>query len=104
MVQDSRASAGAGRFRPLNQPMPLAVEATSRGEPVAMLWRGVYKRVQAVHETWRIDDEWWREEISRRYHVVELEGGRRVTIFHDLIRNAWYAQPYEAPRHTRRGA
>ena len=34
----------------------------------------------------------------RRYFVVELEGGRRVTVFHDLVVDAWYAQPYEAPR------
>jgi len=102
MVENSGAAAGAGRFRPLNQPTPIAVEATPQGEPKAVLWRGVYRRVVAVHDRWRIDDEWWREEISRRYHVVELEGGRRITIFHDLIADAWYAQPYEAPRERHR--
>ncbi|MCK9518499.1 MAG: hypothetical protein M0R74_05650 [Dehalococcoidia bacterium] len=65
---------------------------------MALLWRGTYKRVLAIHESWRIDDEWWREEISRRYHLVELEGGRRITIFQDLVTDAWYAQPYEAPK------
>ena len=89
----------AGRhLRPLNKPIPAAVEDDGRGVPKAMLWRGTYKRVVAIHETWRIDDEWWREEIARRYFTVELEGGRRVTVFHDLIVDAWYAQPYEAPR------
>lgn len=101
MVEDSRTTAGAGGFRPLNQPTPIAVEATPQGEPKVVLWRGVYRRVVAVHDRWRIDDEWWRDEISRRYHVVELEGGRRITIFHDLIGDAWYAQPYEAPRERR---
>jgi hypothetical protein len=63
-----------------------------------MLWRGSYQRVVAVHDTWRIDDEWWRDEIARRYFVVELESGRRVTIFHDLVRDLWYQQTYEAPK------
>jgi hypothetical protein len=86
------------RIRPLNQPVPSAVEATPDGEPKAMLWRGVYRRVTAIHDHWRIDDEWWRDEIARRYFVVELEGGRRVTVYHDLVRDAWYAQSYGAPR------
>ncbi|OAI39525.1 hypothetical protein AYO38_01410 [bacterium SCGC AG-212-C10] len=66
--------------------------------PRAMLWRGVYKRVVTVHETWRIDDEWWRDEIARRYFEVELEGGRRITIYHDLVADAWYTQTYDAPK------
>ena len=102
MVPDPGTSAGAGRFRPLNQPAPLAVEATEFGEPRAVLWRGAYKRVRAIHDTWRIDDEWWRDEIARRYFVVELEGGRRITVFHDLLADAWYAQPYEAPKQGHR--
>ena len=87
-----------GRFLPLNQPAPLAVEATARGAPTHVLWRGAYKRVLAIHETWRIDDEWWREEIARRYFVVEVEGGRRLSLYHDLIRDLWYGQNYEEPR------
>ena len=94
----SKIQNGNDRLRPLNQPTPAAVEATPGGEPKAMLWRGVFKRVAAVHDSWRIDDEWWREEIARRYFAVELEGGRRVTVYHDLVRDAWYAQAYESPR------
>jgi hypothetical protein len=62
-----------------------------------MLWRGVFRRVRAIHDTWRIDDEWWRDEIARRYFALELEGGRRVTVFHDLVADTWFAQPYAAP-------
>src|SRR3990172_4100629 len=91
----SKIQNGNDRLRPLSQPAPAAVEATPEGEPKAMLWRGVFKRVAAVHDSWRIDDEWWREEIARRYFAVELEGGRRVTVYHDLVQNLWYAQAYE---------
>ncbi len=96
--QQPTANSQHDRLRPLNQPMPAAVEAIAGGTPKAMLWRGVYKRVAAIHDTWRVDDEWWRDEIARRYFVVELEGGRRATVYHDLVRDAWYAQSYEAPR------
>ena len=106
MVQDPRTPAGArslrdvkpGAFRPLNQPAPTAVEASPEGRPLAVLWRGVFRRVAAIHDTWRIDDEWWRQEIVRRYFLVELEDGRRLTLYRDLVRDLWYAQPYDQPR------
>lgn len=87
-----------GKFRPLNQPVPVAVEATNTGAPKAVLWKGEFKRVTAIHDSWRIDDEWWRAEIARRYHAVELEGGRHLTLYLDLLNDAWYAQTYEGPR------
>ena len=98
MVPDPGTAAGAGRLRRLNEPQPAAVEASPRGEPLAMLSQGRYLRIRAIHDTWRIDDEWWRDEIARRYFLVELEGGRRLTIYHDLIADAWHAQGYDSPR------
>ncbi len=88
----------------MNEPVTVAVESDASGKPKAALWRGEFRRVAAVHDTWRIDDEWWRDEIARRYFVVELEGGRRLTVYHDLVENLWYAQPYEAPRGEARRA
>ena len=98
MVPDSRTPASAGRFRRLNEPRPAAVEATPRGAPKAVLWRGTYQHVAAIHDTWRIDDEWWRDEIVRRYFVIELDSGRHVTVYHDLVNDAWYAQEYATPK------
>ena len=97
MVKDPGTPAGPGGLRRLNQPVPAAVDANARGEPSAMLSQGRYLPVQAIHDSWRIDDEWWREEITRRYFTVELEGGRRLTVYHDLLTDAWYAQGYERP-------
>ena len=98
MVQDPRATTGAGSLRRLNEPKALAVEANTQGLPTAILWRGTYRRVCAIHDTWRIDDEWWRDEIARRYFVVEFEGGRRLTVFCDLVRDTWYEQGYQEAR------
>jgi hypothetical protein len=50
------------------------------------------RRVEVVRERWRIDDEWWREAISREYHDVVLDDGRVVTLYHDLSDDLWYAQ------------
>jgi hypothetical protein len=49
-------------------------------------------RIECINETWRIDDEWWRQTISRLYFEAMLEGGKRVVLFHDLISGHWFMQ------------
>ncbi len=48
--------------------------------------------VEEVLEIWRIDDEWWRRPISRRYVEVVLEGGAHVVLFEDLVTGDWFCQ------------
>jgi len=48
--------------------------------------------VETVLEMWRIDDEWWRQLISRRYFAVILEGGARVVLFENLVTHEWFMQ------------
>ncbi|MBI3082376.1 MAG: hypothetical protein HYY94_05630 [Gemmatimonadetes bacterium] len=48
--------------------------------------------VEAVGEIWRVDDEWWRQPISRRYFDVVLEGGGHVVLFEDLTTTQWWMQ------------
>ncbi len=100
MVENPRTPAGAGGLRLLNQPRPAAVEAAKDGSPTAVVWQGRYRKVAAIHDAWRIDDEWWRDEIMRHYFAIELEGGRRLTIYHDLVTDTWFAQTYEAPKES----
>jgi len=45
-----------------------------------------------VLEVWRIDDEWWRRPIARRYFEALLQGGRRVVLFEDLATGEWFEQ------------
>ena len=54
--------------------------------------RGRRLAVVAIQEVWRIDDEWWREPISRRYYLLLLEHGIVCTIYQDLMNDAWYEQ------------
>ena len=49
-------------------------------------------KVEFVNETWRLDDEWWRVPIHRRYFEVVLEDGRRAVLFEDLNTGDWFIQ------------
>ncbi|MFO8174974.1 MAG: hypothetical protein ACQET1_00915 [Gemmatimonadota bacterium] len=79
-------------LRPLNAPRPVRVRTGSGGRPTYLhLKRGARKVVQ-IREIWQIDDEWWREPISRRYATLVLEDGLTVTIYRDLLTGQWYLQ------------
>ncbi len=101
MVKDSRTPASAGGLLPMNLPRAAAVEPNDTGEPAMVLMRGQLRAVLAITDRWRIDDEWWRGEISRRYFAVDLEGGTRFTLFQDLVTGAWYQQQYTPPSRLR---
>ncbi len=103
MVAHSRAASGAGRavvgggaqnaapLRPLNQPRPVTVEADANGTPLTVERHDV----EAVLETWRIEDEWWRPRpVSRAYWRLLLEDGRTVDVYRDGVRERWYRQAY----------
>ena len=98
MVENPRTPGGAGGLRLLNQPRPASVEATPGGEPSAIVVHGRFQAVQAIHDSWRIDDEWWRHEVARRYFAIQLESGRKLTVYHDLIGDGWFTQEYTGPK------
>lgn len=81
----------------MNQPQATVVEAGNGDRPNAVLVRGSLRPVVSISDSWRIDDEWWRGEISRRYFALELEGGIRLTVFQDLVTGDWYTQQYTPP-------
>lgn len=81
------------RLKPLGQPVVVTVRTDEHGAPTHVRLPGkTARRVEAVRERWRIDDEWWREQISREYLAVVLDDGRVLTLYHDLSDGLWYAQ------------
>jgi len=64
------------------------------GRPLAVVERGGRRRVAAVQDGWRIDDEWWREPIGRRYYQVVLDDGVLRTLYRDEVGGGWYEQAY----------
>jgi hypothetical protein len=89
-----RVKAGAlthGKLKPLNQPRPVSVETDGHGAPIAIDRRAV----EAVIETWHVEDEWWRPQpVSRAYWRLLLEDGRTVDVYRDVLRGRWYRQAY----------
>ncbi|MCA1597307.1 MAG: hypothetical protein LC772_12910 [Chloroflexi bacterium] len=50
--------------------------------------------VTAIRDRWRVDDEWWRQPISRLYFQLVLGDGRCDTLYQDLLTEEWYRQNY----------
>ena len=87
------------RLKPLGSPRGARVVVDEAGEPVAVVVgkrTARPRRVAAVRERWRIDDEWWRRPLSREYLAVVLEDGRPLTIYLDRIEGDWWVQQEEA--------
>lgn len=94
MVAPARAPLRTDRLRAVNEPSPVTVEIDGAGVPVSVgrLDGSTISNVESINETWRIDDEWWRQTISRWYFEAMLEGGKRVVLFQDLITGNWFLQ------------
>jgi hypothetical protein len=94
MVPPARTPLRTDRLRAVNEPRQVTVEVDGSGAPTAVGRLGdlAVGRVESVNESWRIDDEWWRQAITRLYYEVMLEGGKRVVLFQDLITGSWFIQ------------
>lgn len=64
------------------------------GEPLLLHDRGRDREIERIQDSWQVDDEWWREPVSRRYLQIVLRDGALRTLFHDRITNRWFEQSY----------
>ena len=85
----------APRLRPLGTPCVARVTVSAKGDPTTVVVGRRPRRVSAVRERWRIDDEWWRQPLARDYASVVLEDGRPLTLYHDLVEGGWWVQGEE---------
>jgi hypothetical protein len=75
--------------RQLNQPHPAQVQSAGAGNPLKVDGRPV----EAVRESWLIEDRWWTERpLRRRYWEVSSVDGRNLVVFHDLQSGQWFSQ------------
>jgi hypothetical protein len=94
MVQNTRKALHPGALKPLNLPESITVTESPAGLP-AQIEAGRRQSVDSVEDSWRIEDEWWRQRpTSRLYFAVRLAEGRRLVIFKDLVDGRWYRQSY----------
>jgi hypothetical protein len=89
MVAPSRAPLRSDRLRAVNSPRRVSLELDAAGRTISVAGMG---EIESILESWRIDDEWWRQTISRSYMQVMLKGGKRLVLFQDLITGEWFAQ------------
>jgi len=93
MVASARTPLRTDRLRAVNEPQPVTVEFDASGAmTVGRPDCRTVGKVEAILESWRIDDEWWRHMIARAYLEVILEGGKRLVLFQDLITGQWFVQ------------
>jgi len=69
---------------------------SSNNVPVRVHFKRKMQKVQEITNVWRVDDNWWARPVSRMYYALELDGGSRITVFHDLLSNKWYRQNWTA--------
>lgn len=75
--------------RQLALPRRVTVAVAPDGRP-AMIDR---RAVDAVRESWLIEDRWWTDKpLRRRYWEVVTTCGRDEVVFHDLISGRWWRQ------------
>jgi hypothetical protein len=75
--------------RRLAEPRPATVVAGEDGHPESVDGRAV----EAVRESWLIEDRWWTNApLRRRYWEVVTADGRNLVAFRDLARGQWYTQ------------
>jgi hypothetical protein len=92
--RQAEAAEAAPSIRTINQPKPIEVQPDGNDLPRVVTIRQQRRKVLAIQDVWRVDDEWWRDGVSRRYFRVTLEGDLIRTIYHDLLRGGWYEQSY----------
>ncbi|HEY3970181.1 MAG TPA: hypothetical protein VGL79_02175 [Solirubrobacteraceae bacterium] len=51
------------------------------------------ERIEAVRESWLVEDRWWAEHpLRRRYWELVSVRGRNLIVFHDLCVGSWFTQ------------
>ena len=78
-----------GSVRRLATPRPVSVRVEDGGRPLAVGGR----EVEAVRESWLVEDRWWTDApLRRRYWEVVTADGRDMVVYRDLERGGWFAQ------------
>jgi CO dehydrogenase/acetyl-CoA synthase delta subunit len=77
--------------RRIAEPQRAAVRADDAGTPRQVDGR----TVDAVRESWLVEDRWWTDDpLRRRYWEIVTICGRNVVVFRDLVEpeRGWYRQ------------
>lgn len=71
----------------LSVPRRVSVQAGEDGRPTVI----DHRQVDAVCESWLIEDRWWTEQpLRRRYWELVSQSGRDIVVFRDLLGGGWF--------------
>jgi hypothetical protein len=75
--------------RRLNEPRLARVRAGEGGRPLEIDGR----EVDAVRESWLVEDRWWTARpIRRRYWEIVTVDGHNEVVYREIGRGLWYRQ------------
>ena len=59
-----------------------------------LYWNGAHNRatLRLVYGPERIEDNWWRQAVSRDYFIARNDSGHHYWVFHDRLARLWYIQ------------
>jgi hypothetical protein len=78
-----------GSIRRLATPRAVTARVEAGGRPAAVDGRAV----EAVRESWLVEDRWWTDApLRRRYWEVVTADGRDLVVYRDLESGGWFAQ------------
>jgi hypothetical protein len=73
----------------LAKPREARVREGPQGRPAVVDGR----EVEAVRESWLVEDRWWTPRpVRRRYWEVVTVCGRNLVVYRDLVEGGWFAQ------------
>ena len=72
--------------------VPIEVEYTGQGEPVAFTWSGQTHQVDMLIRQWRIDQGWWQKRQWRAYFRLSTTSGLLLILYQDLLTGEWFLQ------------
>jgi hypothetical protein len=73
----------------LAKPREARVREGAQGRPAVVDGR----EVEAVRESWLVEDRWWTPApVRRRYWEVVTTCGRNLVVYRDLVGGGWFAQ------------
>jgi hypothetical protein len=56
---------------------------------------GRWQEVSLARAPWRVEQHWWREvAVRREYFRLQPGEGPSITVYHDLMSDAWARQEY----------
>jgi hypothetical protein len=68
------------------------VEADAAGVPLRLRMDGADHGEVGICNRWRVDDDWWREPVSRAYFKIVTRSGLLCVVFWDEVRGTWHLE------------